>query len=72
MMATILEQAMLLTVEEKLNLISALCDSMSEHPETIPISDWQLKELERRIESQRKDPQPGQTWEEVKRELLPH
>ena len=28
-----------------------------------------LEELERRIESQRTNPQPGQTWDEVKREI---
>jgi putative addiction module component (TIGR02574 family) len=68
-MATVLEQAMHLSVNEKLDLISALWDSMAQHPETIPVPDWQLKELERRIEAQRKDPQPGQTWDEVKREI---
>jgi len=68
-MGTVLEQVMHLSVEEKLDLISALWESMREHPESIPIPDWQLKELERRIESQRNDPQPGQTWDEVKREL---
>lgn len=68
-MTTVLEQAMHLSIEEKLDLISALWDSMAEHPESIPVPEWQLKELERRIESQRKDPRPGQTWNEVKREI---
>ena len=68
-MTTVLEQAMHLSVEEKLDLISALWESMAEHPECIPVPDWQLKELERRIEAQRKDPQPGQTWDKVKREI---
>ena len=66
--ATVLEQAMRLSVEEKLDLISALWESMAEHPQRIPVPDWQLKELERRIEEQRKNPH-GQTWAEVKREI---
>jgi putative addiction module component (TIGR02574 family) len=69
-MATVLEQAMGLSVDEKLQLISALWDSMAQNPEEIPVPDWQLKELERRIESQRANPQPGQTWDEVKREII--
>ena len=68
-MATVLEQAMHLSVEEKLDLISALWESMAENPESIPLPGWQLRELERRIEEQQKDPQPGQAWDEVKREI---
>ena len=68
-MATVLEQVMHLSVGEKLDLISALCESMADHPQRIPVPDWQLNELERRIEAQRRDPQPGQTWAEVKREI---
>jgi putative addiction module component (TIGR02574 family) len=68
-MTTVLEQAMHLSVEEKLDLISAIWESMTEHPESIPVPGWQLKELERRIEAPRNDPQPGQTWSEVKREI---
>ena len=69
-MATVLEQAMGLSGEEKLHLISALWDSMTENPESLPVPAWQLEELERRTESQRSDPQPGQSWEAVKREIL--
>jgi putative addiction module component (TIGR02574 family) len=68
-MATVFEQAMRLSIAEKIDLISALWDSMAEHPEKIPVPEWQLKEMERRIESQRKDPQAGQSWEEVKRDI---
>jgi putative addiction module component (TIGR02574 family) len=68
-MATVFEQAMHLSVQEKLDLISVLWESMAELPESIPVPDWQLKELARRIEAQRKDPQPGQTWAEVKRDI---
>ncbi len=69
-MATVLEQAMGLSVEEKLDLISALWDSMSVDPAKLPVPAWQVEELERRIDSQRINPQPGQSWEEVKREIV--
>jgi putative addiction module component (TIGR02574 family) len=68
-MATVLEQAIHLTVQEKLDLISALWESMAEHLESIPVPDWQLKELDQRIETQRRNPQPGETWDDVKREI---
>ena len=69
-MATVLEQAMGLSVNEKLQLISALWDSMARKPENVPVPEWQMLELERRMESQRANPQPGQTWDEVKREIV--
>jgi putative addiction module component (TIGR02574 family) len=68
-MATVLEQAMGLSVDEKLQLISALWDSMAKNPENIPVPDWQMEELQRRLEDQERNPQPGKTWEEVKREI---
>jgi putative addiction module component (TIGR02574 family) len=68
-MTTVLEQAMGLSVEEKLQLIAALWDSMALEPQKIPVPDWQLQELERRMEAQRTNPDPGQTWEQVKQEI---
>jgi len=68
-MSTVLEQAIGLSVEEKLKLIDDLWDSMSKDPEKIPVADWQRAELTRRLESQRQNPQPGQIWEEVEREI---
>ncbi len=49
-MPTVLEQAIGLSVEEKLKLIEALWESVSQHPECIPVPDWQKKELKRRLE----------------------
>jgi putative addiction module component (TIGR02574 family) len=69
-MATVLEQAMKLSTEEKLDLLSSLWDNLAQQPENIPVSGWQREELAKRIESQQSNPQAGQTWEEVKREIL--
>ncbi len=67
--AAVLEQAMGLSDDGKLRLISALCDSMAQDPDKIPLPEWQVEELERRMQSQRNNPQPGQTWDEVKKEV---
>jgi len=69
-MASVLEQAMVLNAAEKLHLIEVLWDSMAQNPESIPVPDWQLLELERRLESQRANPQAGESWEAVKQEIL--
>ena len=61
-MATVLEQVMHLSVEQKLDLISALWESMAEHRERIPVPDWQLKELERRLAATGSSSLFGVTW----------
>ncbi|MBI3824276.1 MAG: addiction module protein [Planctomycetes bacterium] len=60
---------MSLSVEEKLQFISALWDSMTQNPASFPVPDWQLEELDRRIESQQKKPQRGKPWDQVNREI---
>ena len=61
---------MKLSPEEQFILISTLWDNLAQQPENIPVPSWQLDELARRIEAQQSNPQPGQTWEEVKREIV--
>src|SRR5258708_18154539 len=60
------------TDEEKARIDQKLLESLEEI-EGGECRPWKvgeaLAELERRIESQRKNPQPGETWDEVKREI---
>jgi hypothetical protein len=42
---------------------------MAKHRESISIPSRQLQQLDERLEAQPLDPQPGQTWDEVKREI---
>ncbi len=69
-MLTITEQAISLSVAEKLELISTLWDDVAQNPMLIPVPEWQRAELEKRIESQRTNPEVGQSWDEVKQEIL--
>jgi putative addiction module component (TIGR02574 family) len=70
-MPTLLEQALGLNVEEKLQLISALWDDMAQEPRNIPEIAWHMDEFQRRIDSQRTNFQSGQSWDHVKRSIEP-
>ncbi len=58
-----------LSVDERLELISQIWDSLSEIPEAPPIPAWHIRELERRMASADADPKAGIPWEVVKARL---
>jgi putative addiction module component (TIGR02574 family) len=59
-----------LPVQERIRLVSALWDSIAEHPESIELTDAERRELDRRMEAYLKDPTGGTPWPEVKAKLL--
>jgi putative addiction module component (TIGR02574 family) len=54
-----------LTREEKLELIERLCDNLTSTQQTIPLSEWQREELNRRIDEFERDGDDGLPAEEV-------
>ena len=58
-----------LTVEQKLELIGQLWDSIPEAA-LPPLTEAQLRELDRRIAKADANPHLGRPWEEVKARLL--
>ena len=61
-----------LSVEEKLQLIEDLWDSVADDPRAIPLTEAQAEELDRRLEAYRQDGDPGRPWREVLDELESH
>ncbi|MEE9133064.1 MAG: addiction module protein [Gemmatimonadota bacterium] len=58
-----------LSVEERLQLIEDLWDSVPDDPEALPLTDAHAEELHRRLEAYRQDGDPGCPWREVLDEL---
>jgi putative addiction module component (TIGR02574 family) len=58
-----------LTVEEKLQLIEDLWDSVADDPQAMALTEAQAEELDRRLEAYRQDGDPGRPWREVLDEL---
>jgi putative addiction module component (TIGR02574 family) len=54
-----------LPVEERVRLVEAIWDSISAVPDALPLTEWQKKELDRRLDDLEKNPGTGSTLEEV-------
>jgi putative addiction module component (TIGR02574 family) len=58
-----------LTVEQRIELIGELWDSIPDSIEAMPVPDWHREELERRLEKANAEPEAAIPWEEVKKRL---
>ena len=58
-----------LPVEERIQLIQDLWDSVAAEPSGVPVTEAQKKELRRRLAEHRADPNSALPWEEVRRRL---
>lgn len=59
-----------LSVEERLQLVEDLWDSIAADTENLPpLSEEQIAEIKRRLEEHEKDPSTALEWEDVRKEL---
>jgi putative addiction module component (TIGR02574 family) len=54
-----------LPLEERVQLVEAIWDSISAVPEALPLTEWQKGELDRRLAELEADPDTGSSLEEV-------
>lgn len=69
-MMTALQELETLPVPERLQLVEDLWDSIARSNVEIPIPQWQIDELDRRKQNYLRNPDSGQTWDEVKQDIL--
>ena len=71
MRSTLLEEAEKLPIEERLELVEALWDSIAADAgvDRLPLPQWHLEELDRRIAEFDADPEEGSSWEDVRARL---
>lgn len=58
-----------LSVSERIQLVEEIWDSIAAHPESLPVTDVQKSELERRLADYHANPDQGRTWEQVRDSL---
>ena len=54
-----------LPLDERVQLVEAIWDSVSAVPEALALTEWQREELDRRLEEFESDPAAGASLEEV-------
>jgi putative addiction module component (TIGR02574 family) len=60
-----LSELLQLPVDQRLQLVEAIRDSLVEVPETVPISDDVREELDRRLAAYYNDPTSARPWREA-------
>lgn len=70
MSSNLTEEAKKLSIAERINLVEEIWDSIAEENGCFELSESQKEELDRRLESYRRNPSRGRTWEEIKSEFL--
>ena len=58
-----------LSVSERIQLAQDIWDSIAEVPDSIPLTDEQKAELDRRLDAYHKDPNAGSPWSVVRERL---
>ena len=51
-----------LSISERIQLVQDIWDSIAELPESVPLTDEQKAELDRRLDAYHKDPSAGSPW----------
>jgi putative addiction module component (TIGR02574 family) len=64
-----LEQLLSLSVEDRIQLVEALWDSIADEPDSLPVTAAQRAELDRRLAEHHKDPAAARSWAQVRDEL---
>lgn len=59
-----------LTLSERIQLVEDLWDSIAAEAESLPLPDWQARELARRAAEYAGDPSLASTWDEAKQRIL--
>jgi putative addiction module component (TIGR02574 family) len=59
-----------LPVEERLELVGDIWDSIAQAPDALELTEEQRAELDKRLEAYRRDPKAGSPWSEVKARIL--
>ena len=58
-----------LSIEERLQLVEDIWDSITRDTEALRLSDAQKAELDRRLDQYRQDPESAISWEQIREEL---
>lgn len=62
-------QILELSVDERIQLVQDIWDSIAAMPEVLSLTEEQREELDRRLASYEENPEEGMPWEEFRKQL---
>jgi putative addiction module component (TIGR02574 family) len=57
-------------IQQRIQLVEDIWDSIAEMPEAIEIPEWHKKELDERLKAYHANPSEGSPWNDVKKRIL--
>jgi putative addiction module component (TIGR02574 family) len=57
-------------IQQRIQLVEDIWDSIAEMPEAVEIPEWHKRELEKRLEAYHANPNEGSPWQDVKKRIL--
>jgi putative addiction module component (TIGR02574 family) len=70
MQSELTEQAKKLSIADRILLVEEIWDTIAEENQAFELTYAQKRELDRRLESARANPEQGRTWDEIKAEFM--
>ena len=64
------KQAKNLSIADRIRLVEEIWDTIAEENEGFELTEAQKRELDRRLEFARNNPNQGRTWEEIRAEFM--
>lgn len=65
-MSTELSDILRMSVAERIQLVEDIWDSIAASPESVPVTDAQRDELDRRLQAHAQNPDAAVSWDELK------
>ncbi|WP_457674781.1 addiction module protein [Thiolapillus sp.] len=59
-----------MSIQQRIQLVEDIWDSIAEMPEAVEIPQWHRKVLDERLEAYHVNPDEGSPWKDVKKRIL--
>jgi putative addiction module component (TIGR02574 family) len=69
LMSTELADILQMSVAERIQLVEDIWDSIAASTDSVPVTDAQKEELDRRLEAYARNPGEGVSWDELKEKV---
>ena len=59
-----------MSVEQRLDLIERVWDTLVDTPDKVPVPAWHLEAIDQALDAHERDPEAGASWDDVRQRIL--